>query len=286
MSTAIVTDSTCDLPPQLLQDYHITVLPLHITRGKESLLDGLEITAADVFAYEAATGELCSTAAVNISEFAACFRELGRKHEALVCVTIGSGFSACFQNACIAAEDVEDTVPVFVVDSRNLSSGQGLLVLEGARMAERGILPEEIAARLTDLRERVDASFILNRLDYMKKGGRCSAVTAMGANLLQIKPCIEVKDGKMRVGRKYRGHLDRVLNQFVKDRLAPYDPGGTANEVLLPHPPAEPKYMDAVLSALSADGRFSTVLDAPSGCTVACHCGPNTIGVMFLRQVD
>lgn len=282
MNTAIVTDSTCDLPREIYERYHITVLPLHIARGDRSLLDGPEITAADIFLYETATGELCSTSAVNVSEFAACFQALRREYDGVVCVTIGAEFSTCYQNACLAAEEAADLLPVYVVDSKSLSSGQGILVLEGARMAEWGLDPAEIAAELEALRERVDASFILGRLDYMKKGGRCSSVAALGANLLQLKPCIEVKDGKMRVGKKYRGRLDKVMGQFVRDRLAPYGPGETAPEVFLPHPPTDREFLDAAGAALTADGRFSTLWDAPSGCTVACHCGPNTIGVMFL----
>lgn len=284
MRTAIVTDSTCDLPREIYDRYPITVLPLHITRGDESLLDGAEITAEDVFAHEAATGALCSTAAVNVSEFAACFRELSREYGAVICVTISAEFSTCYQNACLAAE--ECSLPVYVVDSKNLSGGQGLLALEGAKLAERGLSPHQIAAFLEGARERLDSSFVLDRLDYMRKGGRCSSVTALGANLLNLKPCIEVREGEMRVGRKYRGDLARVMDQYIKGRLAPYGPGETGDAVVLAHPPGEERYLAAARRALREDGRFSAILEAPSGCTVACHCGPNTVGVMFLHQKE
>lgn len=281
MSIAIVTDSTCDLPREILERYSVTVLPLHITRGNESLLDGLEITPEDIFAHVAAGGDICATSAVNISEFADCFRSLGRDHEAVICLTIGASFSTCYQNACVAAGEMQKP-RVHVVDSQSLSSGQGLLVLAAARLAEEGLAPEEIVRRLEKARERVDASFILDRLDYMKKGGRCSAVAALGANLLKLKPCIEVKNGKMTVGKKYRGSLTRVMEQYTRDRLAAYAPNACGDVVVVVHPPADKEPLEAARRVLEEDGRFSHIWEAYSGCTVACHCGPNTIGVMFL----
>ena len=284
MRTAIVTDSTCDLPGELLEQYGITVLPLHITKSGQSLLDGIEITPGDIFAHVAAGGEICATSAVNMFEFASCFRELGQSCDAVICVTIGAEFSTCYQNACLAAEDAAGTCDVRVVDSRNLSSGQGLLVLEAARLAEAGLPPDVIVSRLEAARERVDASFILDRLDYMRKGGRCSAVAALGANLLQLKPCIEVRNGKMAVGKKYRGSLEKVMAQYVRDRLAAWEPGETGDVVIVVHPPADEAPLAAARRALEEDGRFARIWEAYSGCTVACHCGPNTIGVMFLRR--
>lgn len=284
MRIAIVTDSTCDLPREALERYNITVLPLHITKGGESFLDGAEITPADIFAHVSDGGEICGTSAVNAFEFASCFQELSRDHDAIICVTIGAGFSTCYQNACLAAADLTDGCSVYVVDSQNLSSGQGLLVLEAVRLVEAGLSPEEIVSRLEEAREQVDASFILDRLDYMRKGGRCSAVTALGANLLHLKPCIEVRDGKMGVGKKYRGSLEKVMSQYVRDRLAAWKPEDTGDVVIVVHPPADEAPLAAARRALEEDGRFTRIWEAHSGCTVACHCGPNTIGVMFLRR--
>ena len=284
MRTAIVTDSTCDLPRELLEQYGIIVLPLHITKSGQSFLDGIEITPEDIFAHVATGGEICATSAVNVFEFVSCFQVLGESCDAIICVTIGAEFSTCYQNARLAAEDVAGTCAVRVVDSRNLSSGQGLLVLEAARLAEAGLSPDEIVSRLEAAREQVDASFILDRLDYMCKGGRCSTVTALGANLLHLKPCIEVRNGKMGVGKKYRGSLEKVMAQYVRDRLAAWEPGETGDAVIVVHPPADEAPLAAARRALEEDGRFAQIWEAYSGCTVACHCGPNTIGVMFLRR--
>ena len=284
MRIATVTDSTCDLPQRVLEQYGITVLPLHITKGGQSLLDGVEITPEDIFAHVAEGGDICTTAAVNAFEFADCFQALGQRCDAILCVTIGAEFSTCYQNACLAAKELAGTCSVYVVDSGNLSSGQGLLVLEAARLAEAGLPPEEIVSRLERAREQVDASFILDRLDYMRKGGRCSAVAALGANLLQLKPCIEVRGGRMGVGKKYRGRLEKVMAQYVRDRLATWTPEETGDVVIVVHPPADEAPLAAARRALEEDGRFAQIWEAYSGCTVACHCGPNTIGVMFLRR--
>lgn len=284
MRIATVTDSTCDLPGELLEQYGITVLPLHIAKGGQSLLDGIEITPEDIFAHVNGGGEICTTSAVNVFEFATCFQTLGQSYDAIICVTIGAEFSTCYQNACLAAADLTDGCSVYVVDSQNLSSGQGLLVLEAVRLVEAGLSPEEIVSRLEEAREQVDASFILDRLDYMRKGGRCSAIAALGANLLNLKPCIEVREGKMGVGKKYRGSLEKVMSQYVRDRLAAWRPEDTGDVVIVVHPPADEAPLAAARRALEEDGRFSRIWEAHSGCTVACHCGPNTIGVMFLRR--
>lgn len=286
MQIATVTDSTCDLPGKLLEQYGITVLPLHIAKGGQSLLDGIEITPKDIFDYVDGGGEICTTSAVNVFEFATCFQTLGQSYDAIICVTIGSEFSTCYQNACLAATDLTDGCGVYVVDSQNLSSGQGLLVLEAARLAETGLSPDEIVSRLEEARKRVDSSFILDRLDYMRRDGRCSAVTALGANLLQLRPCIEVQNGKMGVGEKYRGSLEKVMAQYVRDRLATWKQEDTGDVVIVVHPPADEAPLAAAHRALKEDGRFTQIWEAYSGCTVACHCGPNTIGIMFLRYMS
>ncbi|MFR8760874.1 MAG: DegV family protein [Negativibacillus sp.] len=204
MKIKIISDTTCDLPEQLLKEYQITLLPLHITKGEESLLDGVQITPSDIFSYVDAGGEICTTASINPQEYVDAFAAYRAAYDAVIVITIGSGFSSCYQNACVAARQFEQ---VYVVDSANLSSGQGLLVLLAAYLAQtQQMEPQQICQKLNEAAQDVDASFILDRLDYMKKGGRCSSVTALGANLLKLKPCIEVKDGKMSVGKKYRGN--------------------------------------------------------------------------------
>ncbi|MDO5378139.1 MAG: DegV family protein [Clostridia bacterium] len=280
MSIKIVADSTCDLPPELLERYAVTILPLSINKDGQFYKDGVEITPADIFAHVDSGGALCTTAAVNMSEFTECFAGCSGKYDAVICVTISAEMSSCYANACLAAGAFPN---VYVVDSRNLSSAQGLIVLEAARLARQGLSGSQIAARLDGLTAKVQSSFLLDRLDYMKKGGRCSAVTALGANLLHLKPCIEVHDGKMGVGKKYRGSFEHCMYQYTKELLARY-PDSRTDTVLVVHPAAESAAVEAAKRALREDGRFSEIYEARTGCTVACHCGPNTIGVMFVNR--
>ena len=168
----IISDTTCDLPEQLLKEYQITLLPLHITKGEESLLDGVQITPSDIFSYVDAGGEICTTASINPQEYVDAFAAYRAAYDAVIVITIGSGFSSCYQNACVAARQFEQ---VYVVDSANLSSGQGLLVLLAAYLAQtQQMEPQQICQKLNEAAQDVDASFILDRLDYMKKGGRRS----------------------------------------------------------------------------------------------------------------
>lgn len=198
MKIKITSDSTCDLSPELLRENDIELFPLFINKGDESFRDGVDIQPADIFAHVAAGGALCSTAAVPVGVFHDRFAELAKEYDAVFHVNIGSGFSASHQNAVLAAEDLPN---VYVIDSRNLSTGQGHVVLEACRLAKTATDPEEMYRQLNAFAPTVDASFLLDRLDYMVKGGRCSSVVALGANLLRLKPCIEVVDNKMIVGK-------------------------------------------------------------------------------------
>ena len=176
----------------------------------------MEITPETIYDYVDASGQLPRTSAVNVFDYVREFRSWRQQGYSVVHFCISSDFSSSYQNACMAAADVGD---VYVVDSRNLSTGQGLLVLHGAELAAAGHTAEEIQRACTDLAPRVEASFVIDRLDYLYKGGRCSALSAFGGNLLKLKPCIEVKDGKMTPGKKYRGPIDKVMLQYTQDRL-------------------------------------------------------------------
>ena len=196
MRTKIITDSTADLPRDILLRYDIGVTPLYIIKDGAEYRDSVTITPADIFRHVEEGGALCTTAAVSEYDYRQIFSQYAHRCDAVIQITIGSGFSSCYQNACEASQGFEN---VFVVNSENLSTGQGHVVLAAARMAEKGLPAPEIVSALNALVPRVEASFLLDRLDYMKKGGRCSAVTALGANMLHIKPCIEVKGGKMMI---------------------------------------------------------------------------------------
>ena len=194
MNIKVTADSTCDLSPELLQRFNITLTPLTVIKDGKPFLDGVEIDPSVIFRHVDAGGALCSTSAVNVDSYRSLFSELSPQYDDVIHITIGSLFSACYQNATIAASAFPN---VHVVDSMNLSTGQGHLVIEAAQLAAKGLCAMEICSQLNAMRSRVQASFIMDRLDYMQKGGRCSAVTLLGSKLLKIKPCIAVRDGAM-----------------------------------------------------------------------------------------
>ena len=280
MSVKIIADSTCDLPEALLTQYDITILPLSIVKDGQFYRDRIEITPQDVFAHVDAGGALCSTAAVNVSEFTDCFAQYSSRYDAVICITLSAEMSSCYQNACLAAASFSN---VHVVDSRNLSSAQGLIALDAARLAADGYAGHEIVRMLREETGKVQSSFLLDRLDYMRKGGRCSAVAALGANLMHLKPCIAVKDGKMGVVKKYRGSFEHCMVQYTKELLAQH-PDSRNDIAIVVHPAADRDAVEATIRTLKEDGRFREVYEARTGCTVACHCGPNTIGVMFMTD--
>lgn len=208
------------------------------------------------------------------------FREEIRKCDAIIHINIGVGFSSCHQNARLAAEEVPG---VYVVDSGNLSVGHGMLVLAAAEAAEAGRSVGEILALLEDMTSRVEMSFVLDRLDYMKKGGRCSAVTALGANLLKLHPCIEVIGGKMTVTKKFRGSIEKVVADYVRERLSGRTDIDTRRAILVDTCPDD-TLAGIVRDAVKAYGGFEEVIETKAGCTIFCHCGSNTLGVVFLRK--
>ena len=280
MKIKILSDSTCDLSPELLAQHDIDLARLSVIKDGEAFLDGLTITPADIFAHVAAGGDLCSTNAFNIDGYHALFAKYSGEYDGIIHINIGSNFSCCYQNACIAAEDFPN---VRVIDSQNLSTGQGHVVLEACRLAKTCDDLDEIAQKLNAFAPRVEASFLLDQLKYMVKGGRCSSVAALGANLLNLKPCIEVRDGKMSVVKKYRGSFPKCLSSYVKDRLADRE-DIVRNELFLTYTPVTDESLAAVKEAIDAYGNFETVYETTAGCTVSCHCGPSTLGVLFVRK--
>ena len=280
MRVKIIADSTCDLSPELLERFDIAITPLCVIKDGKEFHDGVDITPADIFAHVDGGGALCSTAAVSQFEYTEIFTRYAREYDAVVQITIGSGFSCCYQNACLAAQDFDN---VYVVDSENLSSGQGLLVVAAAKLAQQGLSGSEIAERVRALAPKVEASFLIDRLDYMRKGGRCSAVAALGANLLHLKPCIEVREGKMGVCKKYRGSFEKCIRQYVKERL---DGRTDIDEGLafITHPACQENVVNAAMEEARAFGSFDEIVETHAGCTVSCHCGPNTLGILFVRK--
>ena len=280
MKIKILSDSTCDLSDELVAKYNITIVPLTVIKNGEPFVDRVNITPDEIFAHVANGGDLCSTTATNMGEYAEWFQKFAGDYDGVVHITIGSGFSSCYQNACLAADEFEN---VRVIDSQNLSTGQGLVVLKACELAENCTDLDELKAKLDAFTPKVEASFLLDQLKYMVKGGRCSSAAALGANLLNLKPCIEVKDGKMSVVKKYRGNYAKCLASYVKDRLCNRDDIDKGT-LFVTHTPVTDECLNAVKEAVDSCNDFENTYWTMAGCTVSCHCGPGTLGVLFVRK--
>ena len=280
MNIKITSDSTCDLSKELLERYNISLASLKVVKDGEAFSDGIDITPADIFNHVEAGGDLCSTTALNAGEYSDFFTKYAGEYDGVLHINIGSNFSCCHQNALLAADDFDN---VRVVDSQNLSTGQGLVVLKAYQLAQKCQSLDELYEQVSAFTSRVEASFLLDQLGYMVKGGRCSSVAALGANLLSLKPCIEVKDGKMGVVKKYRGNYAKCLANYVKERLADRDDldNGT---LFVTHTPVNEECLDAVKTAVDSYADFENIYWTEAGCTVSCHCGPGTLGVLFVRK--
>ena len=280
MKIKIISDSTCDLPKELLEKYDIAIVPLTVIKNGKQYSDGVDVSPADIFAHVAAGGSLCTTAAMNMGEYADVFAKYASDYDGVLHINLGSGFSSCYQNACLAAEDYEN---VRVVDSRNLSCGQGLVVLKACELARECEDLDALQQAVSEFTSRIESSFLLDQLAYMVKGGRCSSAAALGANLLNLKPCIEVKDGKMSVVKKYRGNYAKCLATYVKDRLCDRD-DLDPEYLFVAHTPVSDECQKSVEDAIREYGKFENVYWSHAGCTVSCHCGPGTLGVLFVRK--
>lgn len=280
MKIKITSDSTCDLSQELIEKYDISILPLIVVKDGVEHRDGVNIVPADIFAHVAAGGDLCSTAALGVVEYQEFFEKFASEYDAVLHINIGSGFSSCHQNAKIAASEFGN---VKAVDSMNLSTGQGLVVLKACELAQTCNSLDELYAAINDFTGRVEASFLLDQLKYMAKGGRCSSATALGANLLNLKPCIEVKNGKMGVVKKYRGNYAKCLASYVKDRLTNRDDLDKWT-LFVTRTPVTAECEAAVAAAVAECDPFDHTYWTEAGCTVSCHCGPGTLGVLFVRK--
>ena len=276
----ITCDSICDLTQELYDKYNVEVAPLCVSLDDKLFRDGADITAEDVFAYVSKTGSLPKTSAISVGEYEQIFRKYVDDGYQVIHINLSSSLSSCYQNACIAAKELGNVYPV---DSMSLSSGSGHLVIEAAKMAQEGKTAQEIVEKLCVLREKLDVSFVLQTLDYLKKGGRCSALTALGANLLQLRPEIEVKDGKMGVGNKYRGKMDKSIADYVRGRLEGRK-DLNLERIFVTHSYVPSEIVAEVIALVKELQPFAEVIETVAGCSISSHCGPNCLGVLFFKK--
>ena len=272
-------DSTCDLGDELKEKYQVHYYPFHIILEGKDYQDNVDITPGDIFQRYYEKKVLPKTAAINVEEYVNYFRPFVEQGYEVVHLNLGSALSSAHQNCMLAARELKGVYPV---DSGNLSTGIGHLVLDAGEMIKEGLGAEEIARKLNQRKNLVHSSFILDTLKFMSAGGRCSNVMALGANLLNIKPCIEVnnKDGSMDVGKKYRGSLKKVLPLYVKDKLQEYQ-GICTDKIFITHSGIDQEYIELVKEAIQEEKEFQNIYVTRASCTISCHCGPNTLGILF-----
>lgn len=278
----LCADSTCDLSEELLEKYNVHLVPLHVLEGENSHLDGVDIDPDTIYATYAEKGVLPKTAAVNVSEYIDCFKPFIEAGNEVIHINIGSALSSSHNNCKLAAEELPGVYPV---DSRNLSTGTGHLVIEAAERIAKGMAAADIVAELNEIAGRVSASFVIDTLEYLYKGGRCSALAMFGANLLRLKPSIRVDnaDGSMGVDKKYRGSLDKALEQYVADQLEGRD-DIVSTRIFITHSGISEERIVMVRELVKKYQRFDEILVTRAGCTISSHCGPNTLGVLFITK--
>ncbi len=272
-------DSTCDLDEDLKNRYHVNYFPLHINLNGKDYLDNVNITPEQVYQEYYDNKVLPKTSAVNVEEYMDHFRPWVEQGCEVIHINLGHALSSSYQNCCLAAKELGH---VHVVDSGNLSTGTGLTVVAAGKMIAAGMDAEDIAEELRRTTTRRHASFVLDTLTFLHAGGRCSAVAALGANMLKLKPCIQVDnhDGSMSVGKKYRGSLDKVLVKYVRDELSKHtdiDP----ELLFITHSGIQQEYIDLVKKTVEEMMDFKEIHITKASCTISCHCGPNTLGILF-----
>ena len=278
----IASDSSCDLSKEILEKYNIVTNPFTVNLGDNQYHDGVDVTPDDIYEYHKKTGNLPKTAAINMAESLEFFKSLKQDEDTqIIFFTISSTMSGTYQYACLAAEEIGG---VFVVDSKNLSTGVGLSVIKAAELAKDGKSAEEIVDFINnEYINYVNSSFIIDSLEYLHKGGRCSSLAALGANLLKLKPCIEVVGGAMKVGKKYRGNFENVLTEYVEARLANAE-NIDLERIFVTHAGCDKEIVENVANQVKKALPFKEVLITRAGATVSVHCGRNTLGILFVQK--
>ncbi|MBO5199705.1 MAG: DegV family protein [Clostridia bacterium] len=276
----ITRDSTSDIPDDILEKLNIKTIPLGITLDNKLYHDGVDIDPDFIYKYHEEHGVLPKTSAANIADMVDFFKPFVDEGYAIVHFTISSSMSSTYQNSLLAAEDFED---VYVVDTANLSTGEALIIMRAAEMAQEGKSAKEIYEASVALTPYIDASFVIDSLEYLHKGGRCSTLAALGANLLKLKPCIEVTEGSMGVGKKYRGKYIQTLREYVAERLTDYS-DIELDRVFVTHAGCDPEVVDEVYRLVKETAPFKEIIVSRAGCTISSHCGANTLGVLYIRK--
>ncbi len=277
----ILSDSTCDLSQELAKQYGIEILPLHVLLGDEDHMDGVDITPSEIFAWSDEHKSTPKTAAPSLEDAVERIGKLLADGNEVICFSISETMSSSFNIMRLAIEELDERERAFAFNSANLSTGIGLLVVEAACMAKEGMCAEEILKRLEELRPRVRSSFVVDTLTYLHRGGRCSGVAALAGGMLKLHPKIVVVDGKMEVERKYRGNIAKVIKTYVQDMEEELKAARPAR-VFITHSVNDGEIVKSVRDYLESLCVFDEILETRAGGVISSHCGPGTLGVLFI----
>ena len=276
----LTSDSTCDLPQEFIEKHDVAICPIAILLGLDEYHDTVDIDANKVLEYVKETGTLPKTAATSIDAYKEFFAQFTNEGYTVIHFNISSKSSSCNNNASVAAKDMEN---VYVIDSYSLTTGQGIQILKAAKLIEEGKSAQEVVDIINADKEKVQVSFVVDKLDFLAKGGRCNAAKALAASVLKIHPSIVMNDGTLGQGKKYMGSLARGCAQYVKD-LATEFKNYDESICFITHSPSDQAIVDIVTEKVKEYFKFDQVVDATAGSTVTSHCGPNTIGVIFYTK--
>ena len=279
----IISDSTCDLSKELLERYDVDILPLHIVLGDQEYTDGEGISPDEIYAWSDANKATPKTAAVSIERTTETFRKYIDQGDEIVCFSISGSMSTTGNVMRMAAEELGAADRIHVIDSASLSTGIGLLVIEAAIMAQQGKNAQEIVARMEELKPRVRASFVVDTLTYLHRGGRCSGLAAMLGGALKLHPRIDVEDGRMIPGKKYRGKMTQVIKHYAMDMDEALHSAKT-DRVFITHSGGTEQAIEEIRAYLEGMNRFSEILITRAGGVISSHCGPGTLGVLFIAE--
>ena len=276
----ITCDSTCDLNAELYNRYSISVIPMSVAMGDKLCRDGVDVTPEALFSYVEETGKLPTTSAISVGEYEDFFRSFLEEDYEVVHINLSSELSASHQNARIAAQELGN---IHVVDSRSLSTGSGHLVILAAELASAGYDGAYIAKSLNDMKGQLDVSFVLQTLDYLHKGGRCSGMARFGANMLKLRPEIVMENGTLHVGKMYRGSMEKTILDYIRGRLE-NEKAVNCDRIFVTHSGVPEEIVEKAVALVKELRPFEEVVVTVAGSTISCHCGPACIGVRFFRK--
>ena len=279
----IVADSTCDLGPELAERYGITILPLHVLLGDKEYRDGVDITIEEIYEWANQNKSTPKTSAPSVDDAVAVFKPIVEKGDEVIAFSISSSMSASYEYMIMAAGILEAEDKITVIDSANLSTGIGLLVVEAAVLAGRGMSRDEVVAGIEKLKPMVRASFVVDTLIYLHRGGRCSGVAALAGTALKLHPKIMVTDGAMHPEKKYRGKYSNIVLDYAKDMEKELKTA-RKDRVFITHSSIDQAVIDQVREYLKDLGVFDEILVTRAGGVISSHCGPGTLGVLFIAN--